>query len=266
MVRRLTVALAVAIALLALPAQAALVAYYSFDDDTATDLSPNGNHGVVGSAVLFTDDTPLGVGRAAVGQNVRNSTGVIRVPTSAPLQSIDDELTVSFWMRADTDTQTWGRLLQHAVGTEGWRVNRYSSGTDINVRVDTLPNDGVTGRYNQNIAHTTHDMLDDEWHHLVYILDEGRWEKYMDGSLIGASTYLHGNGVGNTNPLYILGRNNHGDYKGLMDEVAVWNHALAPDLVPQLTRGHSPLNIPEPATMALLGLGALALVRRRRAH
>jgi hypothetical protein len=119
--------------LLAGPADAVLVARYNFDDSTATDQSTNSNDGSLGSEIFFTSDTPFASGQA--GGGTRNANSVITVPTSTSLESIDDELTLSFWMKADIgDQQNWGRIFRHATGgsgDDGWIVNRNSGNNDV---------------------------------------------------------------------------------------------------------------------------------------
>ena len=261
--RMMMVCLAAVVALASLPAQAGVVAYYSFDDETATDLSPNGNNGNPGSGVVYSGDTPSGSGKS-FRTPAQGPEYVITVPTSASLEGIDDQLTVSFWMRATTVGQAnWVRIFQH--GTEGnpsrtWLIDRDSGSNYTSMRVDTM---GAGGQFNQNIARTGPNTFDDEWHHLVYVIDNGNFKKFVDG-VMTSGTYNHGDGLYNTRDLYIGGRNGTAQYVGLLDDVAIYDTALSNELVGMLHEGANPLNIPEPATLSLLGLGALALVRRRR--
>jgi hypothetical protein len=57
-------------------------------------------------------------------------------------------------------------------------------------------------------------------------------------------------------------RPQYGDKKfdGLLDEVAIWDVALSGDAIRDIYND----GVPEPATVALLGLGGLALIRRRK--
>ncbi len=255
---------ALAIALLASPTRADLVAYYTFDDGTATDLSGNGNHGIESSGVTYSTDVPLAPGLSFETPQTGADYDIV-VPTSASLEGISDELTLSFWMKADVEGQNnWVRIFQHANegnGTQGWLVDRYSGSGETNIRVDTT---GAGGQFNQNLAEGVGgDTFDREWHHIAYILDEGTWTEYVDG-MASSGPYNHGDGFSNTRPLYIGGRNGNAEYVGLLDEIAVWDTALEHDQVILLSDGAPANNIPEPATLALLGLGALALIRRRR--
>ncbi|MFW6164383.1 MAG: LamG domain-containing protein [Planctomycetota bacterium] len=268
---RTATVLALALALAAASAQAGVVAYYSFDDETATDLSPNGNHGVEGSGVVYSPDTPFGTG-LSFETPAQGSAHVITVPTSDSLEAIDDQFTLSFWMRARlADQGNWVRIFQHgteANGDQTWLVDRFSSTDRTNMRVDTVDDPGppfVDGQFNQNIATGGPTTFDDQWHHLAYVIDNGSFKKFVDGAVTSGS-YKHGAGLANTRPLYMGGRNGTAQYVGLLDEVALYDQPLDDDLVRMLANGAPPLNIPEPATVSLLALGGLALVRRRRRH
>ena len=216
---------AILIVMAAPSARAGLVAYYPFDADNAVDLSGNTNDGTVGGSVTFTTETPLASGKAMETTD-RGGAYVVTVPTSPSLEAISDEVTVAFWMKAGTAGQSnWFRIFQHANeggGTQGWLINRYSSSDETNIRVDTI------GQFNQNLAEGVNPgTLDDQWHHMVYTLDSdsGTWEEYADGAR-ATGPYNHGLGFSNTRPLYIAGRNDTGQYIGLLDDVAVWDERL----------------------------------------
>lgn len=237
MTRRLALILTAAVAAVGLcvsPASAQMIGYWSFDGGNADDGSGNSNDGTVGSSFTFETDVPFGTGLSAENHG-GGSTNVITVPTSPTLESIDDQLTVSFWMKAVTGNN-WVRLFQH--GTEGnpsqtWLIDRYSSTARTNMRVDTIDDPGppfVDGQFNQNIATGGPDTFavppaEPEWHHLVYALDNGTWRKYVNG-VESTGTYKHGLGLSNTRPLYIFGRNGNGDYVGQLDDIGVWADAL----------------------------------------
>lgn len=208
-------------------AAASLVGYWNFDADNAVDLSGFGNNGAVGAAVTFTSQTPLGVGRAA--QSTRTGASTITVANSPSLESLNSQLTLSFWMKAPAspDNANWFRIFRKGTEAEyqqSWMVNRYSDTTGMNMRVDTNLNPSTLyPGFNQNIAHadgTT--ILDDQWHHLVFIMDNGQWRKYVDGMAKGSGSYTHNNGFSNTQPLQML----TGNYMGLLDDVALWNEPL----------------------------------------
>lgn len=209
---------------LACPLQAGLIGYYSFDAANGNDDSGKGNNATVGSSITFQADVPFGTGLS--GKNYgTGSANVMTVPTSSTLQGIKDELTVSFWMKAPTGAN-WVRIFQHGPESDGsstWLIDRNSSTTTTNMRVDTHV--GSVGTFNQNIATGGANTFDGEWHHLIYTIDSGVWQKYVD-SAASNGTYNHGSGFYTTRPLYMFGKNGGGEYIGMLDDIAIWDEAL----------------------------------------
>ena len=246
---------------------ASLVAYYSFDDGTATDLSGNGNHGSVGGSLSFSADRPgaTGTGQSIVGVGTAGVGGIVTVPTSASLESIVHELTFSSWIKADAAANAnWVRIARkgdEANGNGSWMVNRTLDTDELNLRVDSF---GAGGTFNQNIGRSDDsNVLDNTWHHVAYTLSNGNWVEYINGSQVGSGTYNHGvNGFANTEPFLFVGRGSP-NLVGAMDDLSIWSHALSPGEISQLASGIAATAVPEPLSSSFLVLGGLLLIRLR---
>lgn len=109
------------------------------------------------------------------------------------------------------------------------------------------------------------------WHHRAMVVDRAAAKVtfYFDGveqgskSLANADVKLDGDAE-----TFIGCNSDESDsFRGVIDEVAVWNRALAPKEIAALGSKKAPKRIPEPSTYAWMGgaaLGLAALARRRR--
>jgi len=106
-------------------------------------------------------------------------------------------------------------------------------------------------------------IADDAWHHLVVTYDkaDGGLKLFFNGAFVASwpefKTNVDSSG---SSPLSLgiarVGSNNWGDFDGLIDEVGIWNRALAPDEIAYLyNSGYGHLIIPEPATVAIVLCG-----------
>jgi hypothetical protein len=114
----------------------------------------------------------------------------------------------------------------------------------------------------RSVAGTTM-VQPDVWYHVVGIAENGGLAKlFVNGQQEGGTAPIGGLWTGG-DQWRIASPSGHGMnwFAGAIDEVAIYDHALAPDQI----RAHYFAGLPEPGTLALLGLGLAALRRRRKA-
>ena len=98
-----------------------------------------------------------------------------------------------------------------------------------------------------------------EWTHLTYVNDNGFAELYINGVLVGNP---NANALGAGAPDFAIGSmwvDNRRGFNGAMDEVRIFTFNPG-----EFDISDTFALVPEPSTTALLGLGGLALILRRR--
>ena len=211
-----------------------LVGYWSFDDESADDLSGNSNDGVI-NGVEFSDDIPNDSGHSV---EIFGGTS-IQVPHSDSLD-VNDAMTVAYWIKADNDLQSanWNGPISKSGGDPrlGWEFQRFDDQSRLDIRVDT---DAGENAVRGNVIGT----YDDEWVHVAWTLDEGEVISYLDGELMEIGSYPHGDGFSNPDVDLLIGcrGNNWCAFDGLIDEFGIWDHVLSEDEIAALAAGESPI-------------------------
>lgn len=232
-------------------------ALYEFDtgDDSnvslLTDTSGNGLNwtGAVGTYTKKTDAPVSGAGYLSVAQ----TNTIIYGANMAGLYT--DNFAIGMWVRVD-NTTTVGTLFCF----DGYvdNLNLIQNGSQWTAAYDKNPLNGVT-----NSIGTSADIALNSWTHLSVIRQSGASTFYVNGIAQGGSntttptissgTQTHfGGGTGNASD----NRTFYGDF----DRMQVLSFD-ASDSTQDILQA---MAVPEPSSAALLGLGGVALIMRRR--
>jgi len=192
-----------------------LEAYYAFSGD-ATDESGNGRDGSVNGSLLAPD-------RNGYVRSAYQFDGVddyIQLPFGLTAPS----MSVSAWFRT-TDSQGEQAIVD--ADSANLFGNSILLGYQAaNNRLDTRYHDGT---YSSTTVCDTA-----RWYHVVAVWEPGQVTTYLDGNLIGSSSFAQGINEG---ALYTIGRHTAAAPKwftGRIDEVGFWSRALNVEEITQL--------------------------------
>ena len=233
-------------------AGASPVAYWNFDNDTVTDLTGNGHDDGTTSGLAFVN-APTGFGRALDVSPFSNIGGTLSNFSLATG-------TVTF--RVNPDNNARGPLFS-IYNTVSDRFHFERRNGDLKIAF-TLPGTDIF---------TNGSMTSGTWYTVVATQDGTAWDVQMqeDGGSPAVLNITSSNHTEFTDFLTTINRvelgalNSAGlTFDGKLDDIAVFDSPLSQPEIDAIFAGDLASVVPEPASLALLGLGCLAMLMRRR--
>lgn len=234
-------------------ADATLIHHYEFnsggtflEDSVGTrDLSIVDGDGTTGgpptfvSSVTATNGTRTGVVRLA-GNGATNSPNKYLLNNDGAFTL--PNFTVAYWVRTDTSNQ-------------GGFKGIFASGPSGEMQFDN--NNGVyRGITDAGTVNFANVVPVDQWDHIALTYDGTTTRWYYNGGEVGSNV---GNPDNSFQQIRLgINRNIDNAFEGDLDDVRIYSSALDANAIAALAV------IPEPSSLALLGLGGLLMARRRR--
>lgn len=247
---------------------AALVVWYDFEQTSGTILTDQSGNS---RNMTLQGSNTLGItGVFGNGANIDDAlarTGGASASTITSLNSVTgNQVTIAFWARVNSESIGSNPFYISDSSTSGGNriFSAHLEWTDGNIYWDAAWNASNTNR-----TSVAGGAVSDAYHHYVMTYDgtAGDLFLYKDNVLLSSNTSAAGgaiNWAGIRNfELGALSFSN-GAWGGAMDDFAIWNEVIDTNTRNAIFTNGVASVVPEPSTLALVGLGTLGLLRRRR--
>ncbi|TAK98316.1 MAG: hypothetical protein EPO07_12195 [Verrucomicrobia bacterium] len=224
-----------------------LVARFTFDDGTASDLSGYGNHGtLVGGASVISDPQ-----RGKV-LSLDGASGYVDLGNAISLDlSVSGQATIAAWLKVALSHN------HNTILSKGEWKEAYS----VLIKGDTTPKDQLwTG--NDTSVFSIAPVPTNTWVHVAMTINGSLTTFYLYGQLAGATNQDRGSAMDATTTDVCLGREQYSGslpagrwfFNGLMDDVRIYSRALTQAEIQALAAG------PPPPRIAIVGVIGANLV------
>jgi len=228
-------------------AQADLVGYWTFEDDSVADLSGSGNHGTLWGDPAYVTDSPAVLGGTSLALDGTGDFVNVTQNSNLPISS-QPAATISMWVKG-------GLQKDMRIFSEGRSTSLkplYNLGTDntgTTEAFDLFVRDNTNSERASHIKSVT-PVFDNSWHHIAFVDVSGLAQLYVDGVLDATSfNYTDAPLTADRTTIGAILRAAPGNYfTGNIDDTAIWNSALGPSAIADLADGASPLSIAETDT------------------
>ncbi len=197
-----------------------LVGYWDFNGtggNQVYDSSTYGNHGTLMNGTVWTGNGEL---------SFDGTDDYVSVPDSTSLD-ITNEITISVWVYMTQYSTNWPKLVikpYDTADTDPWELFDLDLG-----HFGTYPRfiltDGIPGGNDITVSNSNYALTLGQWHNIVGTYDGTTSSLYVDGELIASGSGVINIGT-NDMPLNIGGRMGIHGFKGLIDEVRIYNRAI----------------------------------------
>ena len=198
-------------------------------DNSLTEVT--GNSGAVSStSQAFSSDSKIGTFGAEFF-NDGSTDELISVASNGNISQASN-FSVSFWVKSLAANNDSSAYVAHKTiggvppaGTGNWLIQQFGADPRLSMRLDT------TAASNQ-IFTTESDVFDNQFHHVVMVIDSGNIYGYVDGVQEISTAYVTGDGLANMSQnLIIGGSGTTSEMAGIIDEFAYWSLSLSQDQV-----------------------------------